>query len=217
MKIVAICGSPRGEKSQTKALAQELLKAAQAQGAEVDMVDLSKAHINFCRACEVCHQKPECVLRDDVPSILTKMLDADGFVLASPVYLSQVTAQLKAVLDRSSHFVHCMRLIGKYLAVVTTSGGGDGAEVQNYLKYYGNIMGAQWVGGVNAKSPFQPADAARAAVLGEALFAAIQAKQQYPDQIKSMEAQKQYFRQLITLRKDAWPYEYQFWQDQNWL
>jgi len=217
MKILAICGSPRGKKSQTKVLAGEVLKAAQAQGADVAMADLSEARIEFCRACEGCHQKPGCVLHDNANTILANVLNADGLVLASPVYLNQVTAQLKAVLDRSSHFVHCMRLIGKYLAVVTTSGGGGGAQVQTYLKNYGNTVGAQCVGGVDAKSPLKPADVAAAAALGKALVAAIQEKQQYPDQIKSIELQKQYFRKLITLRKDDWPYEYQFWRNQDWL
>ena len=217
MKILAICGSPRGNKSQTKVLAREVLKAAQAQGADVDMTDLSEARIEFCHACEACHQKPGCVIDDDANTILAKVLNADGLVLASPVYLNQVTAQLKAVLDRSSHFVHCMRLIGKYLAVVTTSGGGGGTQVQAYLRNYGNTVGAQCVGGVDARSPLKPADIAAAAALGKALVAAIQKKQQYPDQIKSIELQKQYFRKLITLRKDEWPYEYQFWRDQDWL
>jgi len=217
MKIFAICGSPRGKKSQTKTLAEEVLKAAQAQGANVEMADLSEARLEFCRACEACHQKPGCVLHDDANTILANVLNADGLVLASPVYLNQVTAQLKAVLDRSSHFVHCMRLTGKYLAVVTTSGGGGGAQVQAYLKNYGNTVGAQCVGGVDAKSPLKPADVAAAAALGKALVAAIQEKQQYPDQIKSIESQKQYFRKLITLRKDEWPYEYQFWSNQDWL
>ena len=217
MKIVAICGSPRGKKSQTKVLAGEVLKAAQAQGADVDMVDLSEARIEFCRACEACHQKPGCVLHDDANTILANVLKADGVVLASPVYLNQVTAQLKAVLDRSSHFVHCMRLVGKYLAVVTTSGGGGGAPVQAYLSHYANTVGAQCIGGVDAKSPLKPDDMAAAAALGKTLVAAIQAKQQYPDQIKSIELQKQYFRKLITLRKDDWPYEYQFWRNKDWL
>ncbi len=217
MKILAICGSPRGKNSQTKALAAEVLKAARAQGADVDMVDLSEAQIEFCRACEACHQKPGCVLHDDANTILANVLNADGLVLASPVYLNQVTAQLKTVLDRSSHFVHCMRLIGKYLAVVTTSGGGGGAQVQAYLKHYGNTVGAQCVGGVDARSPLKPADVAAATALGKALVTAIQTKQQYPDQIQKIELQKQYFRKLITLRKDDWPYEYQFWSNQDWL
>lgn len=217
MKILAICGSPRGKESQTKVLAEEVLKAAQAQGADVDMVDLSKVRIEFCRACEACHQKSGCVLHDDVNNILADVLNADGLVLASPVYLNQVTAQLKAVLDRSSHFVHCLRLVGKYLAVVTTSGGGGGAQVQAYLRHYGITVGTQCVGGVDAKVPLKPDDVAAVAALGEALVAAIQKKQQYPDQIKSIESQKQYFRKLITLHKADWPYEFQFWKDQDGL
>ncbi|MDD5678535.1 MAG: flavodoxin family protein [Kiritimatiellae bacterium] len=217
MKILCICGSPRGKNSQTKALAGKVLKAAQAQGAGVEMVDLSEARIKFCRACEACHQKPGCVLRDDTNTILAKVLKADGLVLASPVYLNQITAKLKAVLDRSSHFVHCMCLVGKYLAVVTTNGGGGGTQVQAYLKHYGITVGAQCVGGVDAKGPLKPADVAAAAALGKELVAAIRGKKQYPDQIESLEMQKQYFRKLITLRKDDWPYEYQFWKDQEWL
>ena len=67
-----------------------------------------------------------------------------------------------------------MRLIGKYLAVVTTSGGGGGAQVQTYLRNYGNTVGAQCVGGVDAKSLLKPADVADAAAVEKALVAAIQ-------------------------------------------
>ncbi|MBI2440677.1 MAG: NAD(P)H-dependent oxidoreductase [Lentisphaerae bacterium] len=217
MKILAICGSPRGNKSQTKVLAEEVLKAAQAQGAAVDCVDLSAARIEFCQACETCHRCGDCVHNDDVKTILARMLEADGLILASPVYLSQISAQLKAVLDRSSHFVHCLRLMGKYLAAVTTSGGEDGAEVHAYLRHYANIVGAQYVGSVNAQSPFKPADLAKAAALGQTLMEAIQTKRQYPEQVDDIAAFKQHFRKLITLRKDAWPYEYEYWRDQDWL
>lgn len=214
MKIIAICGSPRGNKSQTKELAGDVLKAAQARGAAVEMVDLSAAHIEFCKACEACHRKAGCIHHDDVFRILSDVLKADGIVLASPVYLDQVTAQLKALLDRSSHFVHCLRLQGKYLAVVTTSGGGYGAQVQAYVRHYGITVGAQCVGGVDAKVPLKSEDRSAAAALGEALVTAIQKKQQYPDQLKGIESQKQYFMKLITIRKADWPYEFQYWQDQ---
>ena len=49
--------------------------------------------------------------------------------------------------------------------MVTTSGGGGGAQVQDYLRNYGNTVGAQCVGGVDAKSPLKPADVAAAAAL----------------------------------------------------
>jgi multimeric flavodoxin WrbA len=217
MRIVAICGSPRGKKSQTKALAEQVLNSAKAKGADVEMVDLSKKRIEFCRACEVCHQRPDCVINDDVKGILSMALAADGLVLASPVYLNQVTAQLKAVLDRSSHFVHCLRLTGKYVAGVTTYGGGGGSEVIAYLKDYALIVGAQFVGGVGAKVPPKKSDVSHAAALGETLVAAIQKGTSYPDQIQRIEERKKYFGRLIIRRKDDWPYEYTYWSEKGWL
>ena len=86
MKVLAICGSPRGAKCQTRALSEALLFGAREKGADIEFVDLGKARIGFCQACEACHQGPECVLKDDAPGILQRMLEADGIVLASPVY-----------------------------------------------------------------------------------------------------------------------------------
>ena len=112
----------------------------------VEFVDLGKARIGFCQACEVCHQGPNCVLNDDTKGILQRMLEADAIVLASPVYLDHVTAQMKALLDRSSHFIHCLRLMGKYMAAVTTSGGGSGEATAAFLRKYAVTVGSQFVG-----------------------------------------------------------------------
>ena len=97
------------------------------------------------------------------------MLAADGIVLASPVYLNQVTAQMKTLLDRTSHFIHCLRLTDKYLAAVTTSGGGGGADAQAFLRKYAVAVGAQFAGGVDASVPVREADLAAARKLGVAL------------------------------------------------
>jgi len=217
MKIVAISGSPRGQKSQTKALAERVLAGARARGAEVELVDLGKARIGFCQACEVCHQGPDCVHNDDGKRILAQVLAADGLVLATPVYLNQVTAQMKALLDRTSHFVHCLRLTGKYGAAVTTSGGGGGAEVQGYLRNYYYTTGAQFVGGIDAKVPLNEGDFAAATALGEQLVVAARDRRVYPDQMQIIEMRKQYFARLIGRLKDHWPYEYEYWHAQGWL
>ena len=217
MKILALSGSPRGQKSQTRVLAEKVLEAARAKGAEVEFVDLAKARIGFCQACEVCHQGPDCVLQDDGKAILRKMLAADGLILASPVYLNQVTAQMKALLDRTSHFIHCMRLMGRYAAAVTTSGGGGGADVQQFLQNYGYLVGAQFVGGVDARMPLKDADFNAAAALGEALVTAIRDGKIYPDQVQIIEERKRYFARLMAQRKEQWPYEYEYWRAQGWL
>jgi len=217
MKILGICGSPRGGRSQTRVLLEALLDEAKAKGAQVDAVDLGKVHIGFCQACEACHKGPDCVMNDDGRAILRQMLEADGIVLASPVYLDHVTAQMKAILDRTSHFVHCLRFTGKYIAALTTSGGGGGDATMAFMKRYAVTVGAQFVGGVDARVPLKDVDLALSGALGASLVTAIAAKQQWPDQAQAIESQRIRFRNLIAFHKDLWPYEYKYWQDMGWM
>lgn len=217
MKILAIGGSPRGAKSQTYRLTEALLGEAKARGADVEFVDLGKAKLEFCRACDTCHRGPKCVLDDDGGNVLSRMLAADGIVLASPVYLDQVTAQMKTLLDRTSHFIHCLRLGGKYLASVTTSGGGGGEATAAFLKRYAVTVGAQFAGSVDARVPLGEANTAAAQALGASLVAAIAEKKTWPDQTEAIDEQLQRFGQIIAFRKDHWPFEYKYWQDKGWL
>jgi len=217
MKVLAIGGSPRGLKSQTNRLTEALLAAAKEKGAETDFIDLGQAKLKFCGACEACHRGPKCVLDDDGNGIMDRMLEADGIVLATPVYLDQVTAQMKTLLDRTSHFVHCLRLTGKYLAVVTTSGGGGGEATAAFLKRYAVTVGAQIAGSVDARVPLGAANLAAARELGTSLVTAIAEKKTWPDQGKAIDEQLQRFGQIIAFQKDHWPFEYKYWQDKGWL
>jgi len=217
MKILGICGSHRGGKSQTRALLDSLLTEAKTKGAQVEFVDLGKARIGFCQACEACHTGPDCVLNDEGRAIMGKMLTADGIVLASPVYLDHVTAQMKALLDRTSHFVHCLRFTGKYMAGLVTSGGGGGEATMAFMKRYAVTVGAQFVGGVDARVPLKDIDLALSGELGASLVNAIASGQTWPDQARMIEAQRQRFRNLIEFHKDQWPYEHKYWQDMGWM
>ncbi len=217
MKILGICGSPRGSNSQTRALLEALLLEAKAKGAEVELLDLGKARIGFCQACEICHKGPDCVLNDDGKEILKQLLAADGIVLASPVYLDHVTAQMKALLDRTSHFVHCMRLTGKYLAGVTTSGGGGGAAATAFMKRYATTVGAQFAGSVDARVPLKKTDFLAVHKLGSHLVAAIHEKMSWPDQVQALADQKRRFELIVRFHKDHWPYEFAYWQEKGWM
>ena len=217
MRILGICGSPRGSRSQTRVLIEALLAEAAIKGAEIEFVDLGKARIGFFQACETCHKGPDCVLNDDGRIILRKMLAADGIVLASPVYLDHVTAQMKALLDRTSHFVHCLRLTGKYMAALTTSGGGGGEATIAFVKRYALTVGAQFVGSVDCRIPLKDTDFASARDLGAAMVAAISSNRSWPDQLQAIGSQRLRFNLLIGSRKDQWPYEYQYWQDMGWM
>src|SRR3972149_5015650 len=97
MRILLISSSPRKEESRTFALAGELLRGC-SDSIETKILQLPELKVEFCKHCELCHKKILCCpIKDDVGMILTEMLDADGIILASPNYINQVTASMKAL------------------------------------------------------------------------------------------------------------------------
>ncbi len=174
--------------------------------------------IEFCRHCERCHkQVMNCPREDDVRDILDLMLAADGIVLASPNYINQITASMKALLDRSSHFIHCKRLLGKYIVGVVSSGSGRDKDVLDYVKYYAHTCGAQYAGGVSCRAPVSKEKMEEAFALGNELALAIREKTEFPKQIKLMEEGREHFRGIMEMRKEVWVEEYKYWQEKGWL
>ncbi|MBN1678052.1 MAG: flavodoxin family protein [Candidatus Thermoplasmatota archaeon] len=101
MKVVAVNGSPR-----KKGNTQDILEAAAGelgpQGIEVEFVSLAENVVRPCTGCERCYKKAwDCPIEDDGVAVLRKMASANGLLVASPVYFGGVTAQLKALIDRS--------------------------------------------------------------------------------------------------------------------
>lgn len=114
MKTLGINSSPRRKNSRTLKLVQAVLDGARTQGAEIELIDICALDVNYCMGCEVCFAKGECVQADDLNKLVDKMLNADGIVLGSPVYMHGVTAQLKTVIDRLADAIYCQLLSGKY-------------------------------------------------------------------------------------------------------
>lgn len=98
-KVLIIGGSPRTD-GNSAALCEQFAKGASEAGNQVEYISLSGKKIGFCTACYAC-EGGECPQKDDVPGIIAKMLDADVIVLATPVYFYTMSAQLKALIDRS--------------------------------------------------------------------------------------------------------------------
>ena len=193
MQVLLISSSPHQEKSSTFLLAKEVLRSLdEEEGVSSETLHLDNFRIFFCKHCEACHKKIlKCSLKDDVGMILEKMLKADAIVLASPNYINQVTASMKALFDRSAHFIHCKRLNGKYIAGVVTSGSGQNQEVLDYLKYYAATCGAQYSGGVSAQQQFGQDKKNEAFQLGKRIASDLREKKQYADQLQNIERGKQ--------------------------
>jgi multimeric flavodoxin WrbA len=103
MKVVAIQGSPR--KNGNTAYALNIIgKVLREEGIDFEIIDIGGKHIRGCMACDKCfdNKNEKCVITTDVinDSIL-KMKDADGIILASPVYYSGIAGTMKCFLDRA--------------------------------------------------------------------------------------------------------------------
>lgn len=100
MMVVGICGSPR-KAGNTEFLLNEATAVAKERGFEIDKILLSEAKVDFCSDCGDCSKGKSCPKEDDMTKILSSLEKADGIIIASPVYFGSVTAQLKAVFDRT--------------------------------------------------------------------------------------------------------------------
>lgn len=218
MKILLISASPHKEKSRTFFLAKEVLKGCVVGTRHSKIIHLCDYKIEFCRHCEECHRKiMQCPRKDDVLMILKSMLEAEGIILASPNYINQIAASMKALFDRSTHFIHCKRLLGKYIVGVVSSGSGQDRDVLDYIKHYAHTCGAQYSGGVSSFAFTVKEKTEEACRLGKRLASDIKGKRTYPEQMKIIETARRHFGKIIQIRKNDWIDEYQYWQDRGWL
>jgi multimeric flavodoxin WrbA len=100
MKVVGFVGSPR-EKGNTTVIVNEVLRGAKEAGAETKIFNLNKLSIRGCQACYKC-QTPEgkCVQKDDMAPLYDEIFSTDAVVIGSPVFMFQVTGQMKIFVDR---------------------------------------------------------------------------------------------------------------------
>jgi multimeric flavodoxin WrbA len=105
MKILAINGSHRGPNGYTSFLLSKIEAGAVSAGAGFETIELSKYRINRCIACSKCqteaHYK-QCIFdgKDDATGIIAKIEEADALILASPVYVFNISSLLKSLLER---------------------------------------------------------------------------------------------------------------------
>ncbi|MHA2407054.1 MAG: flavodoxin family protein [Candidatus Ranarchaeia archaeon] len=112
--IVGINGSPRDQA--TEAVLEEALKQARSfKNVTTDQINLRELKFGFCLHCDKCYEpgfyeenKHRCVQNDDLEKIYPRMLKADGFILATPVYGGNPSGMLMSFMNR-------LRPINKFL------------------------------------------------------------------------------------------------------
>ena len=98
-EIIALNGSPN-ENGNTATLMKWVAEGAEEKGAEIEWLQISDLNINYCHGCNSCLKTGKCVIEDDLPVILQKLKNAEGYIVGSPVYGGNVSAQLKTLMDR---------------------------------------------------------------------------------------------------------------------
>lgn len=104
MKVVAFNGSARKD-GNTAILLRTVLKELADEGIETELVEMSGAKINGCRSCKTCSPKKNrrCSQTGDMGNTyLEKMEQADGIILGSPTYVTDVSTEMKALIDRGT-------------------------------------------------------------------------------------------------------------------
>jgi multimeric flavodoxin WrbA len=102
MKVVAFNGSPRKEGNTAQAL-RIVLAELEKEGMETELIQLGGRKVFGCLACRKCAElkNNRCVREDDEMNVfIEKALQADGLIIGSPTYFSNVTSEVKAFIDR---------------------------------------------------------------------------------------------------------------------
>lgn len=102
MKVTALNGSPR-EHGNTSTLIRVVLSELEKEGIQTEYLQLGGKDIRGCRACGGCRKKMnrKCTIDDDLNGMLETVFTADGIIIGSPTYFSNVSTEVKAFIDRA--------------------------------------------------------------------------------------------------------------------
>ena len=135
MKVLMINGSPRANGNTAKAL-EEMESIFTKEGIEVKVVRIGSDPIRGCIACGACRETGKCVFDDQVNQIAKDFEEADGLVVASPVYYASPNGNLISFLDRLFHSTAFDKTMKVGAAVAVARRGGASASFDVLNKYF---------------------------------------------------------------------------------
>jgi len=121
--ILGICGSPRDQA--TGYVLKEALSMLAEKGLETRFWTVRGKWVDFCAHCDYCLKNKQCVVQDDVQELYGLLTEAKGIILASPVYNGGVSAQTKALMDRTRALVAADKNVFKGKIGMGIAVGGD--------------------------------------------------------------------------------------------
>lgn len=147
MKVVAFNGSPRKD-GNTFILINYILNELRREGIETELVQLSGKNLRGCIACYKCFENKDqrCSVKDDFANeCIERMIGADGIILGSPTYFYDVTAEMKALIDRTGFVSRAngglyKNKVGAAVVTMRRSGATHALDTMNHL-----FLGSQMI------------------------------------------------------------------------
>lgn len=138
MKVLGINGSVR-KNGNTALIIGQIFESLSTKGIETELIQLADYEIQPCRGCFACKGRGNCVFKNDgFAEIFSHMTEADGIILGSPVYSADVSAKMKAFLERGGVIVATnpgifRHKVGASVAAVRRGGGMTTVDTMNHF------------------------------------------------------------------------------------
>ncbi|MDE6649355.1 MAG: flavodoxin family protein [Muribaculaceae bacterium] len=138
MKVIGINGSARKD-GNTAIIIGKVFDELKNYGIETELIQLADSEIQPCRGCFACKGRGNCVFtKDGFTEVFRRMVEADGIILGSPVYSADISAKMKAFLERSGVVVATnpgllRRKVGASVAAVRRGGGMTTVDTMNHF------------------------------------------------------------------------------------
>jgi len=147
MKVVAFCGSAR-KNGNTAIVVNHVFKELENEGIKTELFQLAGKKIRGCIACYKCWEKKNqrcAVEKDVVNDCIAMMLEAEGIILASPTYFSDVSSEMKALIDRAGMVSKAngdmlKRKVGAAVAVHRRGGAIHSFDTMNHFFFIGQMI-----------------------------------------------------------------------------
>lgn len=138
MKVIGINGNARKD-GNTAIIIRTVFEELNKAGIETELIQLAGEVVEPCKGCFACKGRGNCVFRKDAfARVFQKMTEADGIILGSPVYSADVSATMKALLERGGVVVATnpgllLHKVGAAVAAVRRGGGMTAIDTMNHF------------------------------------------------------------------------------------
>jgi len=229
MRILICVGSNRRNGNTDRIvglIAAELRSLADQHQAplEVETLHLGSVEINPCRGCRACFDRgvDKCPLKDDLLEVKGKMVQADGLLVASPVYVDDVSGLTKNWIDRLAHVCHRPEFAGKCAYLVATTGSTPAGHALGTLftalSTWGFHIAGQAgfkMGALTAPDQVESRHGPRARTVARQLFTAIHKKAAAYPSLRALAVFR--IQQRYWQAAEQSSLDYRIWRERGWL